>query len=331
MMAFKIAFGSELRRFALDKPSFESILERVRLLYPTIGHFRLTWTDHENDQVTLASDEDLQVALAEGTNNNSLRLTLIPSPSTSSSSTTTAQPMITKESTTEILNIPAMEEEMMIEDRNPKGKEPDTINHNVDTTANNSSQQPQPQQQREEQFEEEREQYDEQGRIIHPHITCDGCNRPLTGIRYKCAECDNFDLCEECEAKNEHPAEHVVLKIRKPTRVEIFTSFRTNRFGGGRRGRGRGWAHHRDEEAAVRWAAHCARRWGDCHEPKPSTEQENQPSQPSQSDDNGFRYSSELQLLHEMGFFNDEINLQLLNARSGRVDLVVEQLTKLSL
>jgi|JI6StandDraft_1071083.scaffolds.fasta_scaffold53192_4 hypothetical protein len=37
----------------------------------------------------------------------------------------------------------------------------------------------------------------EPGLIVHNGITCDGCKKyPLTGIRYKCATCVDFDFCE---------------------------------------------------------------------------------------------------------------------------------------
>ena len=40
---------------------------------------------------------------------------------------------------------------------------------------------------------------------IHQSVGCDGCKlRPVQGIRYKCVECPNFDLCEVCEAKGVH-------------------------------------------------------------------------------------------------------------------------------
>jgi len=46
-------------------------------------------------------------------------------------------------------------------------------------------------------------------------VTCDGCQKkPIVGIRYKCAVCYDFDFCEECEEKIDHP--HPFLKIRKP-------------------------------------------------------------------------------------------------------------------
>lgn len=50
---------------------------------------------------------------------------------------------------------------------------------------------------------------------VHQGITCDGCRaRPVTGIRYKCVTCPDFDLCEACEAKGGHA--HPFLKIRWP-------------------------------------------------------------------------------------------------------------------
>jgi hypothetical protein len=50
----------------------------------------------------------------------------------------------------------------------------------------------------------------------HQRVICDGCNMtPITGVRYMCSVCNNFDLCATCEAKGTHN-EHPMLKIRKP-------------------------------------------------------------------------------------------------------------------
>jgi len=107
--------------------------------------------------------------------------------------------------------------------------------------------------------------FDNEGRTHHHGVTCDGCERPLYGIRYKCTECDDFDLCEECEAKEEHPKEHVTLKIRVPTRVELWAPY------GGRvhhrrhhshhgHGQGEGQAHH-----AGPWGFGGHHGWGGPH------------------------------------------------------------------
>jgi len=51
--------------------------------------------------------------------------------------------------------------------------------------------------------------------VAHHGITCDGCQMsPITGIRFKCRVCDDFDLCEACEAKNVHPADHPLIKFK---------------------------------------------------------------------------------------------------------------------
>lgn len=36
----------------------------------------------------------------------------------------------------------------------------------------------------------------------------------ITGIRYSCLVCQNFNLCSECEARSEHS--HALLKIKNP-------------------------------------------------------------------------------------------------------------------
>lgn len=52
-------------------------------------------------------------------------------------------------------------------------------------------------------------------KVLHNHIICDGCGmKYIVGIRYKCAVCNDFDLCEKCEASSDHP--HPFLKIKDP-------------------------------------------------------------------------------------------------------------------
>ena len=54
-------------------------------------------------------------------------------------------------------------------------------------------------------------------KIIHYGVKCDGCGVfPIVGCRFKCAVCDNFDYCEECEKKLSEKHGHPLLKIRDP-------------------------------------------------------------------------------------------------------------------
>lgn len=52
-------------------------------------------------------------------------------------------------------------------------------------------------------------------------VICDICNTSIIGIRYKCINCYNFDLCSKCEEKlfsgtPIHPLHHVFLKLPFP-------------------------------------------------------------------------------------------------------------------
>ena len=52
---------------------------------------------------------------------------------------------------------------------------------------------------------------------VHRGVTCNSCSTmPIRGIRYRCANCFDFDLCEQCEAMQIHTKTHLFYKIRIP-------------------------------------------------------------------------------------------------------------------
>jgi len=52
------------------------------------------------------------------------------------------------------------------------------------------------------------------GNVVHRAI-CDNCQQQIVGIRFKCVQCADYDLCEKCEPLSVHP-EHSFIKIAKP-------------------------------------------------------------------------------------------------------------------
>uniref|UniRef100_A0A915I5N0 ZZ-type domain-containing protein n=1 Tax=Romanomermis culicivorax TaxID=13658 RepID=A0A915I5N0_ROMCU len=53
-------------------------------------------------------------------------------------------------------------------------------------------------------------------RKVHDGILCDNCDGIVSGRRYKCMVCRDFDLCQECEAKNLH-TEHPMIRLTHGT------------------------------------------------------------------------------------------------------------------
>ncbi|OWP05262.1 Zinc finger, ZZ type [Marssonina coronariae] len=52
---------------------------------------------------------------------------------------------------------------------------------------------------------------------VHRGCACNSCNvLPIRGIRYRCANCADYDLCEGCESQGLHTKTHIFYKIRVP-------------------------------------------------------------------------------------------------------------------
>ncbi|KAI4106970.1 MAG: hypothetical protein L6R37_001863 [Teloschistes peruensis] len=53
--------------------------------------------------------------------------------------------------------------------------------------------------------------------FVHRGVNCNSCNiLPIRGIRYRCSNCHDYDLCEQCEALQVHDKTHLFYKIRIP-------------------------------------------------------------------------------------------------------------------
>ncbi|KAI2641183.1 hypothetical protein GGS21DRAFT_503439 [Xylaria nigripes] len=52
---------------------------------------------------------------------------------------------------------------------------------------------------------------------VHRGCLCNGCGMlPIRGIRYRCANCPDYDLCEMCESMGSHNKTHVFYKVKVP-------------------------------------------------------------------------------------------------------------------
>lgn len=54
-------------------------------------------------------------------------------------------------------------------------------------------------------------------------VRCDGCNAdPITGTRYKCLQCPDYDLCAKCEAQGTHGGQHPPHCLLALRRMKVY-------------------------------------------------------------------------------------------------------------
>jgi hypothetical protein len=53
--------------------------------------------------------------------------------------------------------------------------------------------------------------------IVQHNIICDGCRtNPIEGVRYKCSNCHDYDLCGTCYSGKKHDLSHSFLQVSHP-------------------------------------------------------------------------------------------------------------------
>ncbi|KAF4573271.1 hypothetical protein EYR36_007782 [Pleurotus pulmonarius] len=64
--------------------------------------------------------------------------------------------------------------------------------------------------------------------VVHEGIICDACSRTVEGIRHKCLDCPDYDLCTGCitsGSAERHNPFHEFFEISEPGRVIVHTVF----------------------------------------------------------------------------------------------------------
>ena len=58
-------------------------------------------------------------------------------------------------------------------------------------------------------------------KYIHKGIICNKCGEQnINGIRYKCVQCPDFNLCGKCEENSNHDYRHILIKVTYPVKSE---------------------------------------------------------------------------------------------------------------
>ncbi|KAJ2365229.1 hypothetical protein H4S01_003363, partial [Coemansia sp. RSA 2610] len=56
---------------------------------------------------------------------------------------------------------------------------------------------------------------DVSAKVVHPGVYCDACDAPIVGVRYKCGNCYDYDLCAKCEPATKHNEDHLFIVMRR--------------------------------------------------------------------------------------------------------------------
>merc|ERR1712018_333345 len=154
-VSFKVTLSKgedqETRRFLVGQDVASSLVylkQKIATLFPALRRSEpvLSWVDEDGDEVVVASDEELEVALAA-------------------------------------LPAPVFKFRVRLTDTGKYG-------NRSGMACPRSAQ-------------------------AHPGVTCDGCEGPVVGPRYKCLTCPDYDLCGSCEGRGLH-VQHRMIRLPAP-------------------------------------------------------------------------------------------------------------------
>jgi len=201
MTSVKLVFENDIRRLkidqSLDQP-FEHISKIIRDSY-ALNDFELKYLDEEQDYCLIASEGEMKEAL-EFSNDKPLKLFI--------QKKATSLPQLLSSPSSELvhenipvglgLDKPESEPERLKSEPLPELKSEPRI---ADVKI------PQP-------SLSEVKVCESTSKTVHEGIACDGCEvEPIQGLRYICTSC-KCNLCSACESKNEHPQDHLLLKVK---------------------------------------------------------------------------------------------------------------------
>jgi len=183
-MSVKLFFKNEIRRFPLESMSnrltVESLLTKIKQIYPNldVNSIKLFWKDQDNDKIIFKTDDELKEVWRNRVD-DVLRIFIEETETVEQNET-----VVQKKDDVDIIYVPPMtvpETERPAPIFTPTPMPTPPV---VDPT-------------------------------LHVGVSCDGCDGPVNGMRYKCLICADFDLCESCEGKHLHN-QHPMIRIVSP-------------------------------------------------------------------------------------------------------------------
>lgn len=225
----KVFYGKEAHRiaFPVDKITFNDLKNKIAVrIKKDPSNFALKYEDQENDRVTLTCDEDIRDAISVSRELNASSLKIYVSENSDPADqeefvllhADAPAPELKQEESVAVESNVSFEQlnndfQKMLEDRLnavPAASPAFEVASPVLSAAAPVASPAAP-------VEAPQSEEKSDAAAVHANVTCDGCEvSPITGVRFKCIVCNNFDLCSKCEEANVHDLKHPLLKIKVP-------------------------------------------------------------------------------------------------------------------
>mmetsp|Transcript_18933 Transcript_18933/g.26466 ORF Transcript_18933/g.26466 Transcript_18933/m.26466 type:complete len:398 (+) Transcript_18933:138-1331(+) len=228
VLVFKFQFGEEIRRVTAERElSFNEVIDLAKTLFR--GHLpasiALKYKDDEGDIITVGTQRELEEAYRVS-KDKVLRFMItegkIPVPQESTSSIPSDIIQLLESTLKQVSQTPngiQMFLSSLLTPPLPSNSSPASANTS-DNTTNSNNNPPIPSNEPEIKITVDLlppGEVEKPTKPLHP-ARCDSCQKQIRGIRYKCKDCPDFDLCEACEPNKAgiHSSQHSFMKIFKP-------------------------------------------------------------------------------------------------------------------
>lgn len=203
----KLIYGSQIRKLKDTPKSISELYQNVNKLFNTTN-YRFRYMDDEGDLITISTDSELQDAYMTASSLGVPSLKILLEDGNEALSTETASEICREDYSV----ISSDEPELIEEVKSEINKEETEITEKYieeikeivraklkDRTGFNSSE------------------------AVWEGVICDSCgDAPIKGARYQCTVCEDYDLCELCEAIVSH--NHPFLKVKCPEQSVYYIS-----------------------------------------------------------------------------------------------------------
>lgn len=220
MYVIKAKFGNEIRRISFEhQPSFSQLRLNLKQIF-SLDDIVIRYEDDEHDLITVSSDVELSEAFSlavQKSGNKNLRVILEKPDQKSKSEFPSFKPFFP-----EITQIFSDVSKGKLNEETFRKMNPFSQNSKAETKNEAPKEKLEAQKPVEESEDElikeetPKEAPLEEREYLHSGFICDHCGKIPVGTRFRCSECYDYDLCENCKALNVHDSSHHFFEIKKP-------------------------------------------------------------------------------------------------------------------